>query len=111
MNRVYAQMFHMVPVDHDGQPQKDPDDPRTYGYEVHDDASEFSDYGMTLADVQARFTPATILAWLADRDPDLAAWAAQRGLSLNGDWYDAAALGGRETWEEPESGAADGASR
>ncbi len=46
MNRVWAQMFDMVPIDLNGQSQKDPEDVRTYGFEVHDDVAEFSDYGM-----------------------------------------------------------------
>ena len=96
MNRVHAQMFHMVPIDAEGRPQSDPEDPRTYGFEVHDDAAEFSDYGLTLAEVQAHFTLQTILALLSERDRDLAEWAARRGIYLNGNWYDAAALEGRE---------------
>ncbi len=106
MNRVWAQMFHMVPIDSNGQSQKDPEDPQTYGYEVHDEAAEFSDYGMTLAEVQAHFTPQTILALLSERDRDLAEWAARHGIYLNGDWYDAAALEGREALglPAPDSG-------
>lgn len=88
MNRVYAQMFHMVPIDLTGQSIVDPEDPHTFGYEVHDETEEFSDYGLTLAEVQALFTSDTILALLADRAPDLADWATEHGLSLNGQWYD-----------------------
>ena len=87
MNRVYAQMFHMVPVDLTGQPIVDPEDPHTFGYEVHDEAEEFSDYGLTLAEVQALFTPDSIMTSLHDRMPDLAEWAAEHGLYLNGYWY------------------------
>ncbi len=85
-NHVHAQLFQMIPLSNEGHPM-DTDTDHHYGFEVHSDDAEFSDYGLTLDDARSRLQPDTLLALLAERDYDLAVWAARKGAYINGNYY------------------------
>lgn len=85
-NYVRAQLFRMIPLNDAGEPEAH-NDQTTYGWEIHDDCEEVSDYGLTLVEAQAALTPDALLTLLSERASGLADWAARKGAYINGNYY------------------------
>ena len=104
MNRVRVQMFHMVPIDAQGQPDPQQDPASCYGFAAYDDYHECCDYGMSLEKLQQLCRPDSVLDTLTQYNGDLADEAQSCGLYLNGAWIPAEELtlsdGDSETEEE-----------